>query len=764
VPIDIAAQPLDKALAALARQTGARILFSTDLTENKQAPAVKATLAPQQALERLLAGSGLMLKVLPDGGFTVGPAAEAKSDATLPPVRVTASRDPSVGVEIETLPGGHNARTTAQGLLGNQDAMNTPFAASSYTAAAIQDQHARTVTDLMANDPSIRLPGAADGVYDSFSIRGFQGSTASHSLNGLYGVLPNQNMALHGMERAEIIKGPTSLLTGSGPFGYAGGATNFVPKRAASAPLTAVTVEVSGRGQTGLHLDLGRRFGQTQALGARVNVHARDGATAIDGQSERLGLGVIALDWRSTSARLALDAGVQSYTIERPTFGMTIAPGIAVPRPPVAGANPFPSWTQARSKDRYAVIGGEYDLSPETTVFGAIGRRSADSHIPNAYTNIDDAAGNTTVIPSFEPYRADTRLSLNFGARTRLRTGPVSHNLAAVASLLRYEVGYSYTLDDYSFSSSIYQPVDGSVPAAFFASSRHAPRAASYEDSGASLADRMGFFDERLQLLLGLRLQRFKVDSYDVFSGDALSRYDRRKVSPSAGVVVKLRPSLSWYTNYMVGLGSGPIAPSEADNAGQVFSPIKTEQVETGLKLDWGGGIATLSLFQIEQPSGYTDSISNLFKVAGEQRNRGLELSAIGELTRGLRLSGGASVIDARFTQTDGGLQNGKAVPGVARLGVNLGAEWDVAALPGLTLTGRVIHTGRQQVDPDNTQRIPAWTRLDLGARLALAGAPVTLRLNVNNAADRSYWASSFGSRLTLGAPRTVTLSATATF
>lgn len=90
--IDIPIQPLDKALNTLARQTGARIIFSTDLTETRMAPAVKGALTPQQALERLLADSGLVWQATSDHGFTVISAQPATNQtSTLPTVTVSAS-------------------------------------------------------------------------------------------------------------------------------------------------------------------------------------------------------------------------------------------------------------------------------------------------------------------------------------------------------------------------------------------------------------------------------------------------------------------------------------------------------------------------------------------------------------------------------------------------------------------------------------------------------------------------------------------------
>lgn len=435
-----------------------------------------------------------------------GAAAVPAPDPALPRVTVTGAAD--------GLP-----RKAELGLLGTLSALEAPFSITGFDAQRVQNEMARTVTDLMVNDASMRVPAAADGVYDNFTIRGFQSTTSSHSLNGLYGVLPLQRMGLEGMERIEIIKGPTMLLTGAGPFGYAGGATNFIPKRAADAPLTAASLEVSGRGQTGLGVDVGRRFGPDESVGLRVNGIYRDGRTATDDQSERFGLATMALDWRGSGARATFDAGLQDYTIDHPTLGMTISPGIDVPAAPAAGSNPFPNWTQAAAKDYYGVLGGEVDLAPSVVAFAAVGARRDTSHVINAYMNIEDSAGNATVYPSYEPYAVSTHLSANGGVRGSFVTGQVTHRLAAMASVLRYQTGYTYTLDDYSFVSNLYNPVNGNVPRSFFDSPNYAPKAADYADSGVSVADEMAFLDGNLRVLVGLRYQHFEVDQFDVFTG-----------------------------------------------------------------------------------------------------------------------------------------------------------------------------------------------------------------------------------------------------
>lgn len=92
--LDIPAQPLDKALNALAKQSGERIVFSTDLTEKVTAPAVKGTLSTHDALKALLKNSGLTLQGSAEKGYTVikTPVTEAPvNEETLPEVSVSAA-------------------------------------------------------------------------------------------------------------------------------------------------------------------------------------------------------------------------------------------------------------------------------------------------------------------------------------------------------------------------------------------------------------------------------------------------------------------------------------------------------------------------------------------------------------------------------------------------------------------------------------------------------------------------------------------------
>jgi outer membrane receptor protein involved in Fe transport len=68
---NIPAQDLGKSLTDFARQSNREIYFSSDLTRGKQAPKIRGQLSTDQALQQLLAGSGLTYKLDASGAFTI---------------------------------------------------------------------------------------------------------------------------------------------------------------------------------------------------------------------------------------------------------------------------------------------------------------------------------------------------------------------------------------------------------------------------------------------------------------------------------------------------------------------------------------------------------------------------------------------------------------------------------------------------------------------------------------------------------------------
>jgi len=74
IHFDLRAQALEGALAAFSELTGYSVLVSSSLTSGRQAAAVQGDLDPRDALQRLLADSGLVIRYVGARAFTLVPA------------------------------------------------------------------------------------------------------------------------------------------------------------------------------------------------------------------------------------------------------------------------------------------------------------------------------------------------------------------------------------------------------------------------------------------------------------------------------------------------------------------------------------------------------------------------------------------------------------------------------------------------------------------------------------------------------------------
>ncbi|WP_448664236.1 TonB-dependent receptor [Sphingomonas sp. CJ20] len=81
---DLPAQPLERALRAVATRTGTNIVFSGATVQGKQAPRLSGTFTPAAAYRALLQGSGLSLGVTSGGSFVVtGPQTGDRAPGTI---------------------------------------------------------------------------------------------------------------------------------------------------------------------------------------------------------------------------------------------------------------------------------------------------------------------------------------------------------------------------------------------------------------------------------------------------------------------------------------------------------------------------------------------------------------------------------------------------------------------------------------------------------------------------------------------------------
>ncbi|MGO1772984.1 MAG: TonB-dependent receptor [Halomonas sp.] len=665
----------------------------------------------------------------------------------------------------DTYAGGQVTYSNRAGFLGNKDFMETPFNAISYTDRFVQDQQAQTIADVIAaTDPGVFSNGVTSAWSESYSIRGFNSSTTDTTFDGLAGMAPYYRTSPEMFSRIEVLKGPSALLNGMPPGGSVGGAINLVPKRADDEPLTRFTTTYMSDAQLGGHLDVGRRLGENQQFGVRFNGVYRDGEGAVDNQKPRVQMGALGLDWRGEQARLSADLYSADDHIDGPVRGINLAPGLAVPTPPDSDTLINPDWAFANTRDKGAILRGEFDFTDEIMGYASVGRSETNYTYNGAMSSLvlDDQGNYRTSIGQLAFDVEKT--SAEVGVRGHFQTGAVSHAISVNATHYEHEQ-HDYgrrTAPGADWVTNLYDPQWGAAAEFITPHIMHTElRLNSY-----GLADTISFADDRLQLTLGARRQEVVSDAYSVTSGARISRYDESAVTPAAALLFRATDQVSLYANYIEGLSQGATAPMSAANAGEVFEPYKTKQNEIGVKFDLGDFSHTLSLYEIKRPSSYTDLETNIFSFGGEQRNRGAEWNFFGSPLSNLRLMGGIAYVDPKVTRAASDENQGSQATGVPDLQAKLGAEWDLSAAPGLTLTANATAMSEQYINSDNSLSVPGHTIYDVGARYAthLSGYPLTLRATIDNVTDKAYWAMPQLSSLALGAPRTFMFSASLDF
>ncbi|WP_261640819.1 TonB-dependent receptor [Erwinia mallotivora] len=656
------------------------------------------------------------------------------------------------------------------GMLGEQDAHSVPFNVIGYTSKMIQDQQATTIKDVVANDASVQNVQGYGNFAETYRIRGFDLYGDDMTLGGLPGVMPRQVVSTQMIDRVEVFKGSNALINGAASSGV-GGMINLEPKHADDVPLTRVGVDYSSSSQVGTSLDVGRRFGDNNQWGVRVNVLHREGETAIENEKRRATLASIGLDYRGDRLRTSLDLGYQKQAFDGGRTGVNIGSVDFIPAVPRTTSNYSQKWVYSNLESKFGMARAEYDFVPGWTAYGAVGGQH--SHEMGAYAapTLTDEDGSAT-IGRMDTAKYVDAFSGMAGVRGKFDTGVVSHsvNLGYSAQTKREKTAYGMALT--SEATNIYDTTAVPEPEnTYFGGDLSNPRPTSrVRTEGVLLADTLGFIDDKVLFTVGARHQKVTVRNYAYGTAveDTASRFDQSRWTPGYGLVVKATDSLSLYANHIEALQPGSTASSTALNAGQVTGIALSKQNEVGMKLDYGRVGGTLALFEIKKPTGIIDPQTNLYGLYGEQRNRGVELNVFGEPLYGVRLNGSATWLDPTMTKTQNGTYDGKQAVGVANFYTVLSAEYDIKPVEGLTALARMTHSGSQYADQANSKKLDSYTVLDVGMRyrMKVQQNDLTWRLGLENVTNQKYWSGveSYGTYITQGDPRQLKLSMTYDF
>lgn len=748
---DLPVQKLDDALQSLALTSGYKLLYSQSLVEGWSSPSLSGRYTIESALQTLLDGTGLSYEVTADGLILIRArpgrvSATANGDVdTLDKVLVTADRD---GLASQ----GYRSEIVSQlGPLGSRSVMETPFSMNIIPAELVQNRIASSADDLFRINPVVQLSNPQSRFYSGAILRGFP----INQVNKVDG-LSNTSFTgidIEDKERIEVMTGLSGFLYGAGNVG---GTVNYVLKRPTREPLARFILNNNSGENFSLQADLGGPIDSEGKVRYRFNALTQDGDTAVDYRSIKRALASVALDWTVGSALWQFNASHADYEMRGSEPYWTIPAGMPFPDAPDVDKYYGQAYTFTKSKQQNIGARLDWSISPSIFLRAALKHRTSEMDLAANNNFYVDADTYTTMGSQWEyPDNTDDNGYLFIDAS--FTTGALDHRLTTGMFVDRNRQTNFRTggwLDYVEVVNGEPTPTLLSFDAPLHELRAPLPPPDSFpkyiaqrsQNSNFLVGDEIAFGN--WTAMLGLTHTRLKITGYDEFGGRAWG-YEASKTTPAATLLYSFDERFSVYGNYMESFEEGGQAGVEHNgypvvNAGDVMPPLVSKQAEIGAKYKWGGMLLTGALFEIDRGREYYD-ISNptspRYVQDGRQVHRGFEFTSSGKPTEALTLIAGFTLLDPKIKK-DPDL-DGKSPENVAKTSIKLYAEYDVAAIPGLTLTGGAFHTGRQYADQFNLTTIDAFTTLDVGGRIVLPlknERNLTLRMNINNLTGEDYW------------------------
>lgn len=725
VSISIPSEPLGDALNELAQQLGLQLAVDPRLVNHLTAPAVAGHFNTRQALERVLAGSGLVATEQ-DGVLIVQRATEARS--------VTTSL---AAVTVTGLTSGYVAHDIVSATKTDTPLIETPQSITVITRDQMDARAVQSVSEALRYTPGVMAEeyGGVETKADYYSLRGF--SDANPYLDGLstlvYFTVLAPVVETEGLERVEVLRGPSSVLYGQAQS--PGGMVNVISKKPLDTPLHEVSLMTGSYGRVQGSFDLGGPIDRDGVWRYRINGLARDTGTQTDHVRDKRFFIAPALTWApSSDTTLTLLSHVSYRDANTPPNDLPAAgtlyhnPNGKIPTDFYDGDPNFDRFARHelalgyafehrfsdtftfRQNARYMHAGLDYD------VIGSSGLRD-DLRTIDRYAFRALASSDVVSVDNQGEFKFDTgpvRHTMLFGIDYLRSKDRWAEQDASAPPLDIYNPVYGITID--------LPPVDYSVSHTIRQLGTYAQDQLRYGNWVATLSGRQDWSYLRTTDRLA----------------DTNANQSAGKFTYRAGLVYLFDNGLAPYVNTST---SFTPATGSAFN-GASFKPNLGKSYEAGVKFQPRGQNSYLmaSVYNLTQTNVLTTDLEHpQFQVqSGEVRVRGLELSAVGDLGHGLSVITGYTHMDGKQVKNNDGTAGNqpKDVPhNMANLWLD--KTFQGGALKGFGMAGGVRYIDGFYGDLANTLKVPSTTLFDAAVRYEID--QWRFSLNAQNLFDKVY-------------------------
>lgn len=727
VRFDIPAGALDDVLAAFTRTTGLQVEIGTEAIGQIQSAGVSGVYTPEQALERLLAGTGVGFSFSGANTVTVDLAAVREF------VAVT-GRAPAVA--SPKLP---------------QPLRDIPQTIAIIPKDVIQAQGATTLRDVLRNVPGITFQAGEGGgglPGDSFTLRGFAAGNDMF-IDGVRDAGGYSRDAFN-IEQVEVAKGPSSSIAGRGTTG---GAINQVTKSPTLAPAYDAVLGAGTAGFARGTMDLNQPLGGDDSRSAfRLN--------AMWGESGMPGRDLVESNGWGVAPSLSLGIGSPTeVTLKSQHVRQDNVPDYGLPWGVYPGfpTGAFQADPPVDQSNFYGLRGYDFEDIASDVVSGEVRHRFSNGTTLRNLTRYSDTERDSAITAPRPPRRQLQRRTManeNIANQTNL-------NLALGRGAVRHDVvtGVEFareTTHNQNSAQSTNQP-DVDLVSPDPGQRPFGPMPANSGNPGETRLDLVGLYafdtvrlGDRWQLTGGLRWDGVDVDYRltELATGETteIDRTDQM-VSWRAGVTYKPRLEGSVYLAY--GTSFNPSVDAAATGAGfstnenaannPNLEPEETRNYEAGIKWDAFGGRLSLNgaLFRTEKVNARTRNLnSDPFVLEGRHQVNGVEMSASGSLSDRWTLIAAYAFMESEIAASANAAERDNDL---ALTPEHTFSVWTTYQLPiDVTIGGGAQYMDAVFRNATNTTAVPSYWLVS-GLASYEVNEHLTLRVNLQNLTDEQY-------------------------
>ncbi|KAB0500339.1 TonB-dependent siderophore receptor [Pseudomonas vancouverensis] len=760
----LASKPLPQALSDFSRVTGISVVYTDEAPYGLKAPAVNGQMSAEQALQRLLGGSGLTFRRTDGHTFALEPQ-PTEGALNLGATSITSVMDDSMSYQPPQLTS--VARSSAP-------IQEIPQTINVVPGQVLRDQAPRNLDDALANVSGITQANTLGSTQDSVMVRGFGDNRNGSIMRDGMPIVQGRGLN-SSVDRVEVLKGPASLLYG---IQDPGGVVNMVSKKPELEQYNALTLRGSSYGEgkngSGGGLDSTGALGDS-GLAYRMVLDHEDEDYWRNFGVHRESLIAPSLAWYGESTKLL-------FSYEHREFLTPFDRGTLIdPRT----NHPLDISRKERLDEPFNNMEGRSDLyhfeadhelnDNWKAHFGYSWNRETYDASQVRVTAIDTSKGTLTRSMDGTQNAISTDRFTTASLEGNVNVLGMQHDLVfgiddEYRKIYREDLIRQKSRTTFSYLNPMYgREVPGTT-----VSPADSAQTDELRSDSVFMQDSI-HLNEQWILVAGARFQE-----YDQYAGKGVPFHantdaNGQKWVPRAGLVYKYTDALSFYGSYTESFKpNSTIAPLSGSTVvldGSI-APEEAKAWEIGAKLDLPGRVTgNVALFDIKKRNvliANAEGPTTVYSAAGEVRSRGLEVDLSGQLSDRWSMIGSYAYTDAEVTKDPD--YQGNQLQNVAKNSGSLSAVYDFGNVVGgdqLRVGAGARYVGEREGNAVNDFELPSYTVADAFATYdtKVEGQKVKFQLNVKNLFDRTYYTSAVSRFfVSMGDSRQISLSSTLEF